>query len=89
MQQEARIRKNNRIMEEFGISGLSIDLRTLSRKKTTPKGQSPSSKGKRSGRDGCHGEGSDLSYTDLEEEPTPLANEVHLLSWLWGGGCMD
>jgi hypothetical protein len=62
MQQEARIRKNNRIMEEFGISGLSIDLRTLSRKKTTPKGQSPSSKGKRSGRDGCHGEGSDLSY---------------------------
>jgi hypothetical protein len=72
-------------------------------KKTTSKSQSSGNKEKRSGRDACRGEGSDLSYyipeveepddvdydMHIKEEPTPLANEVHLLSWLWGGGCRD
>ena len=53
-------------------------------------------RGKSSGNNARQGEGSDLSDyipeheepddgdddTDLEEEATPLANEVHFLSWL-------
>jgi hypothetical protein len=67
MRQEARTRENNRIMQEFGLSGLSLDL-FYCLEKTISKGQSPSSKGKTSGRDACPGEGSDLSDYILEVE---------------------
>jgi hypothetical protein len=68
MRQEVSIRENHRIMPEFGLSGLSSDLSSLSQKKTTSKGQSLGSKGKRSGRDACPGEGSNLSYYIPEVE---------------------
>ena len=67
-------------------------------KKVTSKGGGSGTKGKSSGNNARQGEGSDLSDyipeieepddgdddTDLEEEATPLANEVHFLSWLRG-----
>jgi hypothetical protein len=68
----------------------------LATNKSTSKGEGSGSMVKRSGKNASQGEGSDLSDyiseaeepddgdddTDLEEEATPLANEVHLLSWL-------
>jgi hypothetical protein len=33
MKRQARIRENNRIMEELGVSGLSTEFSSLSRKK--------------------------------------------------------
>ena len=67
-------------------------------KKATSKGGDSGTKGKSSGNNARQGEGSDLSDyipeheepddgdddIDLEEEATPLANEVHFLSWLRG-----
>ena len=64
--------------------------------KATSKGGGSGTKGKSSSNNASQGEESDLSDyipeveepndgdddTDLEEEATPLANEVHLLSWL-------
>ena len=87
---------NNRIFEELGLSGLASTLNWLPTKKATSKGGSLGTKGKSSSNNARQGEGSDLSDyipkveepddgdddTDLEEEATPLANEVHLLSWL-------
>ena len=99
MQQNANIRANNRIMEELGISVLASTLSSSPKeKKTTSKGGGSGTKGKSSSNNARQGEGSDLSDyipeieepddgdddTDLEEEATPLANEVHFLSWLRG-----
>ena len=67
-------------------------------KKATSKGGDSGTKGRSSGNNARQGEGSDLSDyipeieepddgdddTDLEEEATPLANEVHFISWLRG-----
>ena len=96
MQQNANIRANNRIMEELGISVLISTVSSLATNKSTSKEGGLGRKVKRSGKNASQCEGSDLSDyipeaeepddgdddTDLEEEPTPLANEVHLLSWL-------
>ena len=98
MQWDANIRDNNRIMEELGISVLASTLSSLLMKKATSKGGGSGTTGKSSGNNASQGEGSDLSDyiseaeepddgdddTDLEEEATPLANEVHFLSWLRG-----
>ena len=98
MQQEANIRANNKIMEEIGISVLISTVSSLATNKSTSKGGGLGRKVKRSGKNASKGEGSDLSDyipeaeepddgdddTDLEEEATPLANEVHFLSWLRG-----
>ena len=98
MQQNANIRENNRLFEELGLSGLASTLNWLPTKKATSNGGSLGTKGKSSSNNARQGEGSDLSdyipevdepddgddNTDLEEEATPLANEVHFLSWLRG-----
>ena len=98
MQREANIRANNKIMEELGISVLISTVSSLPTKKATSKGWDSGTKGKSSGNNARQGEGSDLSDyipeieepddrdddTNLEEEATPLANEVHFLSWLRG-----
>jgi hypothetical protein len=89
---------NNRIMEELGISVLASTLSSLPTKKATSKGGDSGTKGKSSGNNARQGEGPDLSDyipkheepddgdddTYFEEEATPLANEVHFLSWLRG-----
>ena len=94
MQWNANMRANNRIMEELGISILASTLSSLPTKKVTSKGGGSGTKGKSSGYNASQGEGSDLSDyipkleepddgdddTDLEDEATPLANEVHFLS---------
>ena len=94
MQRNANIRDNNRIFEELGLSGLASTLSSLPTKNVTSKGGGSGTKGKSSGNNASQGEGSDLSYyipeveepndgyddIDLEEEPTPLAIKVHLLS---------
>ena len=98
MQWDANIRDNNRIMEELGISVLASTLNWLPTKKATSKGGSLGTKGKSSSNNASQGEESDLSDyipeveksddgdddTNLEEEATPIANEVHFLSWLRG-----
>ena len=85
-------------IEELGLSGLASTLSSLPTKKATSKGGGSGTKGKSSVNNARQGEGSDLSDyipeikepddgdddTDLEEEATPLANEVHFLSWLRG-----
>ena len=97
MQRNANIKANNRIMEELGISVLASTLSSSPKeKKTTSKGGGSGTKGKSSSNNASQGEESDLSDyipevgksddgdddTNLEEEATPLANEVHFLSWL-------
>ena len=98
MQRNVNIRDNNRIFEELGLSGLASILSSLPTKKAISKGGGSGTKGKSSGNNARQGEGSDLSDyipeieepddgdddTDLEEEATPLANEVYFLSWLRG-----
>ena len=98
MQREANIRANNKIMEELGISVLISTVSSLATNKSTSKGGGLGRKVKRSGKNASQCEGSDLSDyipeaeepddgdddTDLEEEATPLANEVHFISWLRG-----
>ena len=98
MQWNTNIRENNRIFEELDLSGLALTLCSLPTKKATSKGGDSGTKGRSSGNNARQGEGSDLSDyipeheepddgdddTDLEEEATPLANEVHFLSWLRG-----
>ena len=85
-------------IEELGLSGLASTLSSLPTKKATSKGGDSGTKGKSSGNNARQGEGPDLSDyipeheepddgdddTDFEEEATPLANEVHFLSWLRG-----
>ena len=94
MGRDVNIGNNNKIMKELGMSSLPLALSSLPRKKSTSKGGRPGSKGNRSCKNASQGEGSDLSYyipeveepndgdddIDLEEEPTPLAIKVHLLS---------
>ena len=98
MQRNTNIRENNRIFEELGLSGLASTLSSLPTKKATSKGGDSGTKGKSSGNNARQGEGPNLSDyipeheepddgdddIDLEEEATPLANEVHFLSWLRG-----
>jgi len=98
MQRNANIRDNNRIFEELGLSSLATILSSLPTNKSNFKGGGSGTKGKSSGNNASRGEGSDLSDyipklmepdggdddTDLEEEATPLANEVHFLSLLRG-----